>query len=171
MSLIKPKSNESVESDGRWETAWFKSPPHPSVSLCLFPDLLTHPPQFIRCVHILSCFSCIRLCNPMNYSLPGSSAHGILHTRILEWVAMLSYRGSSRPRNGTSVSHVSCIGRQVLLPLAFFYHLGIRKTEIATKVLTDSTFLRPQKFSEDAGPINEFREFRFFLGCWTQRKQ
>ena len=26
----------------------------------------------------------------------------------------------------------------------------------------------PQKFSEDAGPINEFRGFRFFLSCWTQ---
>ena len=147
MSLIKPISNESVESDGRWETAWFKSLPHLSVSLCLFPDLLTHTPQVILCVSILSCFSCIWLCNPMNYSLPGSSVHGILQARILEWVAMLSSRGSSRPRNGTSVSYASCIGRQVLLPLAFFYHPGIRKTEIATKVLTDSTFLRSYIFS------------------------
>ena len=30
------------------------------------------------------------LCNPMNYSLPGSSAHGILQARILEWVAIPS---------------------------------------------------------------------------------
>ena len=34
-------------------------------------------------------------CNPMDCSLPGSSAHGILQARILEWVAISSFRGSS----------------------------------------------------------------------------
>ena len=34
------------------------------------------------------CFSRVRLCNPMDYSPPGSSAHGILQARTLEWVAM-----------------------------------------------------------------------------------
>ena len=138
MGPIKPKSNESVSQMGdEKQIAWFKSPPHPSVSLCLFPDLLTQPPQFILCVPVLGCFSCIRLCDPMNYRLPGSSVRGILQARILEWVAVPSSRGSSRPRNGTSVSYVSFSGR-------FFYlwhYLGIRKIEIATKVLTDSTFL------------------------------
>ena len=38
------------------------------------------------------------LCNPMDYSLPGSSVHGILQERILEWVAMYSSRGSSQPK-------------------------------------------------------------------------
>ena len=38
------------------------------------------------------------------YSLLGSSVHGILQAIILEWVAMLSSRGSSRPRDRTSVS-------------------------------------------------------------------
>ena len=32
--------------------------------------------------------SCLTLCDPMDYSLLGSSVHGILHARILEWVAM-----------------------------------------------------------------------------------
>ena len=32
--------------------------------------------------------SCPTLCNPTNYSLPGSSVHGILQARILEWVAI-----------------------------------------------------------------------------------
>ena len=32
--------------------------------------------------------SCPALCDPMDYSLPGSSLHGILHARILEWVAI-----------------------------------------------------------------------------------
>ena len=34
-------------------------------------------------------------CEPMDHSLPGSSVHGILQARILEWVAILSSRGSS----------------------------------------------------------------------------
>ena len=42
---------------------------------------------------------------------PGSSVHGILQARILEWVAMPSSRGSSWPRDRTCVS---CIGRQIL---------------------------------------------------------
>ena len=36
------------------------------------------------------------LCNPMDYSPPGSSVHGISQARILEWVVMLSSRGSSQ---------------------------------------------------------------------------
>ena len=43
----------------------------------------------------------------MEYSLPGSSVHGIFQARILEWIAMSSSRGSSRPRNGTQVSHIA----------------------------------------------------------------
>ena len=42
---------------------------------------------------------------------PGSSVHGILQVRILEWVAMPSSRGSSQPRDGTHVSYISCTGR------------------------------------------------------------
>ena len=42
---------------------------------------------------------CPTLCNPMDYSLPGPSVHGILQARILEWVATPSSRGSSWPRN------------------------------------------------------------------------
>ena len=40
----------------------------------------------------------------MNCSLPGSSVHGILQTRILEWVVMPSSRGSSQSRDQTCVS-------------------------------------------------------------------
>ena len=58
--------------------------------------------------------SCPTLCKPMDYNLPGSSVHGILQASILEWVATLSSRGSSRPRDQTQVSYVSCIGRRVL---------------------------------------------------------
>ena len=44
------------------------------------------------------------LCDPMDYSPPGSSVHGILQARILEWVAIPFSRGSSRPRNRTEDS-------------------------------------------------------------------
>ena len=49
----------------------------------------------------------LTLCNPMDCSPPGSSLHGILQARILEWVAMPSSRGSSRPRDQASVSYIS----------------------------------------------------------------
>ena len=45
-------------------------------------------------------------CNLMDCSLPGSSVHGILQARTLEWVAISCSRGSSRPKDRT---HISCI--------------------------------------------------------------
>ena len=42
-------------------------------------------------------------CNPMDYSLPGSSVHGFLQARILEWVAISFSRGSYQPRDSTQV--------------------------------------------------------------------
>ena len=39
-------------------------------------------------VHAESLQSCLTLCDPMDHGLPGSSAHGILQARILEWVAI-----------------------------------------------------------------------------------
>ena len=50
---------------------------------------------------------CLTLCNPMDHSLPGSSIHGILQARILEWVAMCSLRGFSQPRDRTCVSCIT----------------------------------------------------------------
>ena len=47
---------------------------------------------------------CSTLCDPMDCSPPGSSVHGILQARILEWVAMPSSMGSSRHRDQTQVS-------------------------------------------------------------------
>ena len=57
---------------------------------------------------------CPTLCDLMDCISPDSSVHGILQARILEWVAMPSSRGSSRPRDCTHVSCVSCTGGQVL---------------------------------------------------------
>ena len=51
--------------------------------------------------------SCPTLCNPMDCGLPGSSVHGILQARILEWVAIPFSKGSSWPRDWTQVSHIA----------------------------------------------------------------
>ena len=58
---------------------------------------------------LMSCVlqSCLILCEPMDCRLPGSSVHGILQARILEWLAMPFSRGSTWPRDQTLVSHIA----------------------------------------------------------------
>ena len=51
--------------------------------------------------------SCLTLRNPMDCSPPGSSVHGILQARILEWVAISFSRASSPSRDQTWVSHIA----------------------------------------------------------------
>ena len=51
--------------------------------------------------------SVLSLCDPMDCSPPGSSVHGILQVRVMEWVATPSSRVSSQPRDRTHVSYVS----------------------------------------------------------------
>ena len=57
--------------------------------------------------------SCVRLCDPIGCSPPGSTVHGISQARILEWVAISYFRGSSQPWDWTCISWVSCIGRWI----------------------------------------------------------
>ena len=54
---------------------------------------------------------CLNLWDPMDCSPPGSSVHGILQARLLEWEAISFSRGSSQPRDQIQVS---CISRQIL---------------------------------------------------------
>ena len=51
--------------------------------------------------------SCLTLCDPMDCGLPGSSIHGILQARVLEWVAISFSRRSSQPRDQTRVSRIA----------------------------------------------------------------
>ena len=66
--------------------------------------------------------SCAQLhptpCDPLGCSPPGCSVHGISQARILEWVAVSSSRGSSRPRDQTHclLQFLHC--RQVLYPVS-----------------------------------------------------
>ena len=88
----------------------------------LWREAWTHCGQQITsCACVLCCFSRVWLCDHMDCSPPGSFVHGIFLARILEWVAMPSSRGSSRPRDQNHSSFVSCIGRQVLY---HWCHLG-----------------------------------------------
>ena len=71
--------------------------------------------------------------DPVDCSPPGSSIHGILQARILEWVAISFSRGSSRIRNRTRVSHIAgsdpyflyrcstCILNAICIQLVFIY--------------------------------------------------
>ena len=47
----------------------------------------------------------VQLCDPMDYGLPGSSVHGISQARVLQWAAISSSRGPSRPGERARVSH------------------------------------------------------------------
>ena len=63
---------------------------------------------FLREVNMLKVAqSCPTLCDPMDCSPLGSSVHGILQAKILEWVAIAFSRGSSCPRNRTGVSCIA----------------------------------------------------------------
>ena len=71
----------------------------------------------VQVMHAQSLQLCPTLCSPMDHSPPGSSVHGVLQARILEWIVISYSRGSSWSRNWTRLSYVSC--RQAgSLPLA-----------------------------------------------------
>ena len=57
-----------------------------------------------ECVRAQWLQSCPTLCDSMDHSLPGSSGHRIFPAKMLEWVVMLSSKGSSWPRDGTRIS-------------------------------------------------------------------
>ena len=59
------------------------------------------------CVLCLVTQLCLTLCNTMDCSLPGSSVHGILQVRRLEWVAMPFTRGSFQARDWARISYIT----------------------------------------------------------------
>ena len=66
-------------------------------------------------IKVLVIQSCLTLCDPLDYSLPGSAVHRNFQARLLEWVAIPFSTGSSWFRDWTQVS---CIADR------FFYHLN-----------------------------------------------
>ena len=61
-------------------------------------DGVTNPASGVKVTQ-----SCSTLCDPMDCSPPGSSVHGTLWAKTLEWVAVPFSGGSSQPRNGTKL--------------------------------------------------------------------
>ena len=90
---------------------WFSFPPSQPCSSAI--QLLCYEcPKFLLAISFIPkksevAQSCPTLCYPVDCSLPGSSIHGILQARILEWVAISFSRGSSQPRDQTQVSCIA----------------------------------------------------------------
>ena len=61
----------------------------------------------VKEVKVLIAQSCQTPCNPIDCNPPGSSVHGILQGRILEWIAVLFSKGSSQLRDQTQVSCIA----------------------------------------------------------------
>ena len=98
--------------------------------------------------------SCPILCDHINFSLPGSSVHGISQARVSELVATSSSRGSSWPKEWTSVS---CIGRRIL------YHQATREDPcLILKVLQN-----PLAIEADGEDLNIIwpMQINFHLSC------
>ena len=70
-------------------------------------DNQTTQSECLKHIVVLVAQSCPTLCDPTECSLPGSSVHGILQARILEWVAIPFSRVSSWPRDQTQVSCIA----------------------------------------------------------------
>ena len=58
-------------------------------------------------MYVLVAQLCLTVCNPMDCSPPGSSVHGTLQAKILEWVATSFSRGCSQPRDWTQVTFIA----------------------------------------------------------------
>ena len=88
--------------------------------------------------------SCPTFCDSVDCSLQGSSDHGILQARLLEWVAMPSSRGSFWPRDQTSVSST---GRWIL------HHLQQRAAAATKSLQSCPTLCDPIDGSPPGSPV------------------
>ena len=94
------------------------------------------------------CCCCLVFWDPVDCSLPGSSAHGISQEKILEWVAISFSRGSFQPRGHT---RVCCIGRWVLnhratwRALTVFYPVHVMCPKFLTSIKLDIYFFNTEK--------------------------
>ena len=79
---------------------------HQTKSFCTATEIIFQLTEKEKWSEVKS-LSRVRLFDPTDCSLPGSSVHGILQAKILEWVAVSSYRGSSQPRDWTQVSCIA----------------------------------------------------------------
>ena len=100
--------------------------------------------------------SCPTLATPMDCSPPGSSVHGILQARILEWVAISFSRGSFQPRDQICL-YVSCIGWQILYHL---HYLGKKYSTAVEKHLFCYT-------GSSVNMLSCISTLAFICWCWS----
>ena len=107
------------------------------------------------CVPAKSLQSCPTLFDSMDYSPPGSSVHGILQPRILEWIARPSSRGSSRHRDRPAFPAAPAL-QENSLPLS---HQGSPRAWIVTHKKLALVVI----FWEESRMIKDRGKERFFL--------
>jgi len=103
--VLQSMGSQRVGHDWATELNWtelrtWKEPRCPSIDEWI---------KKVWCIESEVAWSRPTLGNPMDCSLPHSSVHGILQTRVLEWVVVFFSRGSSQPRDRTQVSCI--VGR------------------------------------------------------------
>ena len=105
-----------------WEQVWPRRDRKPGgtgrETACPFA-VWWNVPDRIQCFHMVSlvCAKLLQSCPTLTLwtvVTPGSSFHGILQVRILEWVGISFSKRSSPPRDWSLVSYVSCISKRVL---------------------------------------------------------
>ena len=91
------------------------------------------------------------------YSPPGSSVHGILQARILEWVAISFSRGSSRPRDQTQVSCIAGSSFNLWATrethTAFTYSFSYLEPVCCSMSSSNHCFLTCIQISQEAGQM------------------
>ena len=133
-------SPEPLNSSISFTYFMFKSPPQPPcMARYLFcVVVLKELGSYQVANSVLYCYTnvcCLvaqsrpTLFDPMDYSPPGSSVHGISQARILEWVAIFFSRGSSQPRYRT---HISYVGGW------FLYHWALREASMSMYYIPSS---------------------------------
>ena len=102
---MRPNVSQSTDLPSFWLTYSLKFfvNHEPTLHVIKLTSKISHHKYVVPCC-AMSLQLCPTLCSPMHYSPQGSSVHGILQARILEWVAIPSFKGSSCPRDWTCIS-------------------------------------------------------------------
>ena len=95
-----------MEEGAKEEMQWKRKKPSSGLWTPSLLLLLYHTRWWSK-VNILAAQLYLTLCDPMSCSPPGSSVHGILQARILEWLSIPFSKGSSWPRDQTQVSCIA----------------------------------------------------------------
>ena len=113
--------------------SWFTIPLHIFIyllnSFWVYGTLLLTMYTLVLVSIVLIALWCPTLCVPMDCSPPGSSVHGILQARILEWVAISWSRWSSQPRDRTCICCISCIAGRFFTaePPEIYMHIAVQQ--------------------------------------------